>query len=240
MTETNNGRLEGRLALVTGASRGIGRAVAKRFASEGAQLLLMARTVGALEELDDEIRSAGGKNPILIPHDLKDMDGLDQLGASLFDRYGKLDILVGNAGSLGPLSPIGHIKPKIWQEAFDINVTANYRLIRSLDPLLKKSDAGRAIFVTTGSTPKAYWSLYKASKAALSTMVQCYASELEKTNVKANLISPGPIRTSMREKAFPGEDPMTVRAPEEITDSFVDLASVDCKVNGQIIDIRED
>ncbi len=240
MTDTKTGRLEGRLALITGASRGIGRAVAKRFANEGAQLLLMARTVGALEELDDEIRAEGGKSPILIPHDLKEMDGLDQLGASLFDRYGKLDVLVGNAGSLGPLSPIGHIKPKVWQEAFDINVTANYRLIRSLDPLLKKSEAGRAIFVTTGSTPKAYWSLYKASKAALTTMVQCYAGELEKTNVRVNLISPGPIRTAMREKAYPGEDPLTIRAPEEITDSFVDLASVDCQMNGQIIDIREE
>ena len=240
MKNADNGRLEGRIALITGASRGIGRAVAKRFAQEGAQLLLMARTVGALEEIDDEIRSEGGKNPILIPHDLKNMDGLDQLGASLYDRYGKLDILVGNAGSLGPLSPIGHIKPKIWQETFDINVTANYRLIRSLDPLLKKSDAGRAIFVTTGSTAKAYWSLYKASKAALNTLVQSYACENEKTNVKANLISPGPIRTTMREKAFPGEDPMTLRAPEEITDTFVDLASVDCTLNGQFIDIREE
>ena len=240
MTERNSGRLEGRLALITGASRGIGRAVAKRFAAEGAQLLLMARTVGALEELDDEIRSAGGKNPMLIPHDLKDMDGLDQLGASLYDRYGKLDILVGNAGSLGPLSPIGHIKPKIWQETFDINVTANYRLIRSLDPLLRKSDAGRAIFVTTGSTAKAYWGLYKASKAALSTLVQTYACELEKTNVKANLISPGPIRTTMREQAFPGEDPMNLRPPEEITDRFVDLASSECEINGQIIELVED
>ncbi|MFD2207838.1 SDR family NAD(P)-dependent oxidoreductase [Kiloniella antarctica] len=239
MTQTKPGRLEGRLALITGASRGIGRAVAKRYASEGAQLLLMSRTVGALEELDDEIRVEGGKNPILIPHDLKEMDGLDQLGASLYDRYGKLDILVGNAGSLGPLSPIGHIKPKIWQETFDINVTANYRLIRSLDPLLKKSDAGRAIFVTTGETAKAYWSLYKASKAALTTMVQCYAAELEKTNVRANLISPGPIRSTMREKAFPGEDPLTLRSPEEITDSFVELASVECQINGQVLDIRE-
>ncbi|MCZ4280412.1 SDR family NAD(P)-dependent oxidoreductase [Kiloniella laminariae] len=233
------GRLEGRLALITGASRGIGRAVAKRFAAEGAQLLLMARTVGALEELDDEIRAAGGKNPVLIPHDLKEMDGLDHLGASLFERYGKLDVLVGNAGSLGPLSPIGHIKPKVWQEVFDINVTANYRLIRSLDPLLRKSDAGRAIFVTTSATAKAYWSVYKASKAALNTLVQTYADEVEKTTVRANLISPGPMRTAMREKAFPGEDPMSLPAPESITDIFVELASASYQLNGQFIDLKQ-
>ncbi|WP_020594068.1 SDR family NAD(P)-dependent oxidoreductase [Kiloniella laminariae] len=233
------GRLEGRLALITGASRGIGRAVAKRFAKEGAQLLLMARTVGALEELDDEIRAAGGKSPVLIPHDLKEMDGLDHLGASLFERYGKLDVLVGNAGSLGPLSPIGHIKPKIWQEVFDINVTANYRLIRSLDPLLRKSDAGRAIFVTTSATAKAYWGVYKASKAALNTLVQTYADEVQKTTVRANLISPGPTRTAMREKAFPGEDPMSLPAPESITDTFVQLASADYQLNGQFIDLKQ-
>lgn len=238
MTAETAGRLEGRIALITGASRGIGAAVAKRFAAEGAQLLLMARTVGGLEELDDEIRKAGGKQPVLIPHDLKNFDGLDQLGASLNERYGKLDILVGNAGALGAITPIGHIKPDNWQDVFDINVTANYRLIRSLDPLLKQSDAGRAIFVTTGNTPRAYWGLYKASKAALDSLVQTYAAENQKTNVCANLISPGPIRTAMREKAFPGEDPMTLRAPEEITDAFVELASPDCTRNGEIVELR--
>ena len=142
---------KGKVALVTGAARGIGAAVATRFAAEGAQLLLIARTVGALEELDDAIRAAGGKQPVLVPHDLRDFDGLDRLGASINERFGKLDILVGNAGILGPLTPVGQIAPDIWQEVMDVNVTANYRLIRSLDPLLRRSDAGRAVFVTSGA-----------------------------------------------------------------------------------------
>jgi NAD(P)-dependent dehydrogenase (short-subunit alcohol dehydrogenase family) len=234
------GRLEGRIAVITGASRGIGAAIAERFAAEGAQLILIARTVGALEELDDAIRAKGGKQPVLVPHDLRDFDGLDRLGASLHERYGKLDILVGNAGILGPLTPVGHIPPDIWQEVMDVNVTANYRLIRSLDPLLRLSDAGRAIFVTSGASSglKAYWGPYAVSKAALEALVRTYAAEITKTNVKANLLSPGPIRTMMRAAAFPGEDPKTLRSPEEIAELFVALAEPACTRNGEVVEAR--
>ena len=234
------GKLDGRIAVVTGASRGIGAAVALRFAEEGAQLVLIARTVGALEELDDAIRAAGGRQPVLVPHDLRDFDGLDRLGASLHERYGKLDILVGNAGILGPLTPVGHIPPDIWQEVMDVNVTANYRLIRSLDPLLRRSDAGRAIFVTSGASSgrTAYWGPYAVSKAALEALVLSYAAEITKTQVRANLLSPGPIRTAMRAAAFPGENPETLRKPEEIVDLFVDLACPACTKNGEIVEAR--
>jgi NAD(P)-dependent dehydrogenase (short-subunit alcohol dehydrogenase family) len=233
----SSGRLDGRIAVITGASRGIGAAVAARFAAEGAQLVLIARTVGALEELDDTIRTAGGRQPVLVPHDLRDFDGLDRLGASLHERYGKLDILVGNAGLLGPLTPVGHIPPDIWQEVMDVNVTANYRLIRSLDPLLRLSDAGRAVFVTSGASSgrMAYWGPYAVSKAALEALVRTYAAEIGKTKVKANLLSPGPIRTAMRAAAFPGEDPRTLLMPEAITDLFVDLAAPDCTRNGEVV-----
>ncbi|GAB4394789.1 MAG: SDR family NAD(P)-dependent oxidoreductase [Kiloniellaceae bacterium] len=235
------GRLEGRIAVITGASRGIGAAVAKRFAAEGAQLILIARTVGGLEELDDEIRAAGGKQPVLAPHDLRDFDGLDRLGASLNERYGKLDILVGNAGILGPLTPVGHIAPDIWQEVMDVNVTANYRLIRSLDPLLRRSEAGRAIFVTSGASTgdTAYWGPYAVSKAALEALVRTYAAEITKTSVKANLLSPGPIRTMMRAAAFPGEDPQSLRPPEAIAELFVELAEPACAKHGEVIEARD-
>lgn len=234
----SSGRLADRIAVVTGASRGIGAAVARRFAAEGAQLVLIARTVGGLEELDDAIRAAGGKQPVLVPHDLRDFDGLDRLGASLNERYGRLDILVGNAGILGPLTPVGHIPPESWQEVMDVNVTANYRLIRSLDPLLRRSEAGRAIFVTSGAADgrHAYWGPYAVSKAALEALVTTYAAEITKTKVKANLISPGPIRTAMRAIAFPGEDPQSLRPPEAIANLFVDLASPDCTNNGEVVE----
>lgn len=235
-----SGRLAGRIAVVTGASRGIGAAVAKRFAAEGAQLILIARTVGGLEELDDEIRAAGGLQPVLVPHDLRDFNGLDRLGASLNERYGKLDILVGNAGILGPLTPVGHIPPDSWQEVMDVNVTANYRLIRSLDPLLRLSDAGRAIFLTSGaaSGKTAYWGPYAVTKAALEALVRSYAAEITKTNIKANLLSPGPIRTAMRAIAFPGEDPNSLRPPEVLGDLFVELASPDCQRHGETVEAR--
>jgi NAD(P)-dependent dehydrogenase (short-subunit alcohol dehydrogenase family) len=231
--------LEGRIALVTGATRGIGRAVALRYAAEGAQTVLAARTVGGLEEVDDEIRAAGGLKPLLVPIDLREFDNIDLLGRSLYERYGRLDVLVGNAGLLGTLSPVGHIPPDTWEHTFDLNVTANYRLIRSLDPLLRQSEAGRAIFVTSGAAQKvmAYWAVYAASKAALDMLVKCYAAEITKTNVKANLLSPGPIRTGMRAQAFPGEDPMSLRAPEEITDAFVELASAACQKNGETVSL---
>ena len=230
------GRLAGRIALITGASRGIGRAVALRFAEEGAQTILVARTVGGLEELDDAIRASGGAAPVLVPLDLRDGGKIDELGGVLYQRFGKLDILVGNAGMLGTLSPVGHIEPKTWDDVLAINLTANYRLLRSFDPLLRRSEAGRAIFVTSGAATKpiAYWGLYGASKAALDQLVKCYAEEVERFGVKANLISPGAIRTKMRALAFPGEDPQSLRSPEEITDAFVELAEAGCQLNGTV------
>ena len=232
-------RLQGRLALVTGASRGIGRAVARAYAAEGAHLILIARTVGGLEEADDEVRKAGG-TATLVPLDLKDFDALDRLGASIHERWGKLDILVGNAAMLGPLSPLGHLKPEAWSNLLDINVTANWRLIRSLDPLLRLSDAGRAIFVTSsvGHQPRAYWGGYAVTKAALEMLALTYAAECGKTSVKVNLVNPGPTRTKMRAQAMPGEDPDSLPAPESLTPLFVHLAAPDCSLQGQRIDAR--
>ncbi len=228
--------LKDRLALITGASRGIGAAVAKRFAAEGAHVILVARTQGGLEEVDDAITEAGG-SATLVPLDLREFDKIDELGGILNERFGKLDILVGNAAVLGGLSPLPHVDPKAWQTAMDINVTANWRLIRSMDPLLRKSDAGRAIFVTSGVTSlfMPYWGLYTATKAALEAMVKVYAAELERTDVRANLVGPGIVRTSMRAQAMPDEDPETLRPPEAVTDTFVALASAACTRNGEIV-----
>ena len=232
--------MEGRIALVTGASRGIGRAVALRYAAEGAHVIAFARTQGALEELDDEIRALSGKPATLIAENLTDFEKIDQTGAALFQRFSKLDILVANAAMLGQLSPLGHYKPKMWEDGFKLNVHSQFRLIRSLDPLLRASDAGRAIFVTTGTGPRKrmYWGLYAASKAALEAMVTVYADEMKDTNVRANLISPGPVRTKMRAQAFPGEDPMSLPAPEDVTESFVDLAEPNCTLNGEIVQAK--
>lgn len=228
--------LTGRLALVTGASRGIGAAVARRFAGAGAHVILTARTVGGLEEVDDAVRAAGGQ-ATLVPFDLRNGDKIDQLAAALYERFGRLDILVGNAGELGTLSPMGHIDPKIWQAAMDVNATANWRLIRALDPLLRLSEAGRAIFVTCAAarsfTP--YWGAYAASKAALETIVRIYAGEVAKTGLKVNLIDPGAVRTRLRAKAFPGENRNSLRTPEEITEPFVALASADCGRHGDLV-----
>ncbi len=232
-----SGRLEGRVALVTGASRGIGMAVARRFAAEGAHLVLVARTGGGLEELDDAIRQDGGQGATLVPLDLREFDAIDRLGASLYERHGRLDVLVGNAGVLGTLSPLGHIEPNDWAEVMDINLTANWRLIRSLDPLLRQSDAGRAIFVTSGAAaaPHAYWGAYAVSKAALEMLVTTYAAEIAKTRVRANLLDPGTVRTAMRASAFPGEDPLRLAAPEALTEAFVDLAVPECTRNGEVV-----
>jgi NAD(P)-dependent dehydrogenase (short-subunit alcohol dehydrogenase family) len=229
--------LAGRICLVTGASRGIGRAIALRYAQEGADLILTARTVGALEELDDEIRAINGKTSLLVPMDLRNFDTIDQLGAGLYERYGKVDVLVGNAGILGQMSPLTHTDPKAWQEVIDVNLTANWRLIRSIDPLLRQSSAGRAIFVSSGVARdvRAYWGAYAVSKAALEMLVGIYAKEILQTNVRANLIDPGRTRTRMRATAYPGEDPMTLRTPEEIMEPFVRLARVDYTGNGEVV-----
>jgi NAD(P)-dependent dehydrogenase (short-subunit alcohol dehydrogenase family) len=230
------GRLAGRLALVTGASRGLGAAVARRFAAEGARLVLVARTVGGLEETDDAVRAAGS-SATLVPLDLSDFDAIDRLGQSLHERFGRLDIVVGNAAFLGTLSPVGHIAPRDWAAVVNLNLTANWRLLRSLDPLLRASDAGRAIFVTDAlaQAPKAYWGAYAATKAALETLVRVYADEVANTKVRANLVDPGRLRTALRARAYPGEQPESLPPPESATEAFVALAEPACTFNGELI-----
>ena len=231
------GLLEGRIALITGASRGIGAAVARRFAAEGAQLVLVARTTGGLEEVDDEVRKISGERATLVPLDLTDYAGIDNLSAALYKRFGRLDALIGNAGELGVLSPMGHIDPETWDRVIAVNLTANWRLIRSFDPLLRCSDAGRAVFVTStvGHQVRAYWSAYSVSKAALEMMVKIYAAENTETNIRANLLNPGPTRTAMRALAMPGEDPKTVKTSDSITNEFVRLSEPACTLNGETI-----
>lgn len=239
-SDQSTGRLSGRIAVVTGASRGIGRAVALAFAREGAHTILIARTVGGLVEVDDEINKLNG-SATLVPLDLGDFDALDRLGAQIFERWGKLDILVANAGILGSLTPIPHIEPKEWQSVLDINLTANWRLLRSLDPLLRKSDAGRVIFVSSGvaQSHKAYWATYAISKAAIEALSNIYAAENANSNIKANIINPGGIRTHMRAQAFPGEDPIALPHPDELAPLFVELADPKCTLNGERIDFRD-
>jgi len=228
-------RLQDRIALITGATRGIGAAVAKRIAAEGAHVILVGRTQGALEELDDEIGDSGGA-ATLVPLDLRQFDDIDRLGLGLHERFGKLDILVGNAAVLPQLSPTAQIDPQVWQEILDVNLTANARLIRSLDPLLRRSDAGRAVFTTcaAGREADAYWNAYAASKAGLEALVRSYAAEIASTPVRANLVDPGPVHTRLRNNAFPGESKDSLRKPEDVTDPFVAAASADCTRNGEI------
>lgn len=222
----NQGRpLEGRLAVVTGASRGIGYEAAKALAAAGAHIVALARTIGGLEELDDEIRAAGSA-ATLVPLDLKDFAAIDRLGASIYERWGKLDILIGNAGVLGQMSPLGHVRPEAWEESLAVNVTANWRLIRSLDPLLRRSDAGRAIFVTSGAAHncRPYWGTYSVAKAALEALARTYAAETEKTAIRVALVNPGAMRTAMRAKAMPGEDSASLPRPSELAPHLVELA----------------
>jgi NAD(P)-dependent dehydrogenase (short-subunit alcohol dehydrogenase family) len=231
---TTAGRMAGRLALITGASRGLGAAVALAYAREGAHCILVARTVGGLEEVDDQIKAIGG-SATLVPLDVTDGPGVDRLGAALFERYRRLDVLVGNAALLGTLSPLGHIEPKIFEQVISVNLTANWRLIRSLDPLLRQSDAGRAIFVTSGISRRAvpYWGAYAVSKAALDMLVGIYAAEIAHTSVRVNLFNPGPMRTNLRREAFPGEDPAHQTPPEAHAESLIRLALPSCTLNGQ-------
>lgn len=226
----------GRIALVTGASRGIGWAVAAALARAGAHVVAAARNVQGLEELDDEIRRLGG-TATLVPFDLKDFDAIDRLGASLYERFGRIDALVGNAGVLGPVSPLGHVEPKAFEEVLQVNVTANWRLIRSMDPLLKRSPAGRAVFITSGAAWKAnaYWGPYAISKSALDTLVRTYAAETQAiSNVRANLYTPGPIRTRMRALAMPGEDPMSLDPPEAVAEDILALVSAEMQETGKV------
>ena len=230
------GALAGKIALITGASRGIGAAVAERFAREGAHLILAARTVGGLEETDDRVRTAGG-SATLVPLDLRDFGKIDELGAALYERYARLDILVGNAAEFGVFSPLGHIDPNVWSEIIALNLTVNWRLLRAMDPLLRMAPAGRAIFGTTRLARDAppYYGAYAVSKAALETMVRIYAGEVARTNVRVNLIDPGIARTRLRATIFPGENPETVPPPERAADAFLELAVPECSRNGEII-----
>ena len=232
--------LAGRIALVTGASRGIGYATALALARQGAHVVAMARTVGGLEELDDAIRAAGG-SATLVPVDLKDSEGIARLGAALNERYGRLDILVGNAGILGPLSPLGHVEPKAWDDVIAVNVTANWHLIRSMDPLLRLSAAGRVVFLTSGvgSNPRAYWGPYAISKAALDALARTYAAETVTTNVRVNLFSPGPTRTRMRAIAMPGEDPMSLKTADVVAEKILELCHPDFQETGKVYDYRQ-
>lgn len=227
---------KGRIALVTGASRGIGRAVALGFAKAGAHVVAVARTTGALEELDDEIKAVGGV-ATLVPLDLSKGDKIDALGPSLYQRFERLDILVGNAGVLGPVSPLNHISVEQWAMTLNVNVSANWRLIRTLDPLLRMSDAGRAIFVTSGTVSKAraYRGPYTVSKAALDALVRTYAAEAANSSVRVNLLSPGPVRTKMRETLYPGEDPNTLPDPDVLVPTFLKMASPDFTANGTTV-----
>jgi len=236
----DNKPFKDRLALVTGASRGIGRAVALELARQGAHVVVVARTVGALEELDDEVRAFGGK-ATLLELDIRKGDKIDQLGPTIYQRWGKLDILISCAGILGPLSPLHHVTEDAWNAVMDTNLSANWRLIRTLDPLLKRSDGGRAVFVTcnAAAAKTAYWGPNAVSKAGLEALVKTYAHELLSTPVRVNLVNPGPVRTQMRAKAFPGEDPMTLPAPEDVVPLFLDLSSPSCTFNGCVVSFRE-
>jgi NAD(P)-dependent dehydrogenase (short-subunit alcohol dehydrogenase family) len=231
--------LADRIALVTGASRGIGRATALALARAGAHVVAVARTVGGLEELDDAIGAAGG-SATLVPLDLKDTPGIVRLAAALAERYRRLDVLIGNAGILGPLSPLGHVEPKTWDEVLAVNVTANWHLIRAMDSLLRLSTAGRVVFVTSGTTahPRAYWGAYTVSKAALDALARTYAAETISTNVRVNLFNPGATRTRMRATAMPGEDPAGLKAPEPVGEQILELCLPQLQETGQLHEYR--
>ena len=231
--------LASRIALVTGASRGIGYATSVALAKAGAHVVAVARTQGGLEELDDEIRKDGG-SATLVPLSLTDYEGIARLGLALHERHGKLDILVGNAGTAGPSSPLGHIELKPWNDVMAINVTANFQLIRCMDPLLRQSDAGRAVFVTSGVAHKAsaYLGPYAASKAALDALVRSWANETANTALRVNLFSPGPIRTRMRAQVFPGEDPMTLDTPDMAAEFIVPMCSPEWTETGKLYDYK--
>lgn len=231
--------LSDRIALVTGASRGIGAAVALHLAEAGAHVVAVARTVGGLEELDDRIKAAGG-SATLVPVDIKDMDGIARLALALHERYGRLDIMIGNAGILGVLSPLPHVEPQDYDNIFAVNVKANWQLIRTMDPLLRAAPAGRAVFVTSGLSwqGRAYTGIYGASKAALNAMVATYAAELAITNARVNLFSPGPTRTRMHASGWPGIDPETLPSPEDVAKTILPLCTPDCTENGKIYEYR--
>ena len=229
-----------KIALVTGASRGIGAALALHLAEAGAHVVAVARTTGGLEELDDKIQAAGG-SATLVPLDVKDSEGVARLALALYERYQRLDVLIGNAGLLGPLSPLDHVEPKDWDNLFAVNVTANWQLIRCMDALLKRSSAGRAVFITSALSwlARAYCGPYAASKAALNELVQTYATETDSSNVRVNLFSPGPTYTRLYRSGWPGVDPATLPTPEDVAPAIVPLCTADCTENGKVYDFRK-
>ena len=231
--------LAGRIALITGASRGIGYATGIALARAGAHVVAVARTVGGLEELDDAVRAAGSA-ATLVPLDMRDYDGLYRLAAALNERHGRLDALVGNAAIAGVPSPLDHIEPKAWDEAFAVNVTANWHLIRAMDPLLRRSDAGRAVFVTSraATLARAYWAPYSVSKAALDVLARTYAAETSSTAVRVNLFDPGATRTRMRAMVMPGEDPMTLPTPAEVAEQIIGLCLPGFAQTGKLYEFR--
>lgn len=233
--------LSGRVALVTGASRGIGYFLAKKLAAAGAHVIAVSRTVGGLEELDDEIRAGGGE-ATLVPLDLTDMAGIDRLGGVIHERWGKLDVLVANAGILGVIAPLGHVEAKVFERVIAINVTATWRLIRSVDPLLRLSDAGRAIIMSSGAahSARAYWGPYAASKAAVEAMARSWADETKNLPLRINSVNPGATRTAMRAQAMPGEDPQTLPHPSEVASKIVGLANPGLTQTGQIFEVRSE
>jgi NAD(P)-dependent dehydrogenase (short-subunit alcohol dehydrogenase family) len=233
--------LADRIALVTGASRGIGHAAALALARAGAHVIALARTVGGLEELDDSIRAIHG-SATLVPVDLKDVEGIVRLKSALLERFHRLDVLVGNAAILGPLSPLAHVETKSWDDVMAVNVTANWHLIRALDPLLRQSSAGRVVFITSGvaTSPRAYWGPYAASKAAVDVLARTYAAEMASTNVRVNLFNPGPTRTRMRAAAMPGEDPNSLKTAEQVADKIIGLCLPSFQETGKLYDYRLD
>ncbi|WP_217576838.1 SDR family NAD(P)-dependent oxidoreductase [Mesorhizobium sp. GbtcB19] len=232
--------LSGRVAVVTGASRGIGYFIARELAAAGAHVIAVARTVGGLEELDDQIKADGRGQATLVPLDLSDMAGIDRLGGAIHERWGKLDILVANASVLGVISPIGHVEAKTFEKVMTINVTSTWRLIRSVDPLLRLSDAGRAIILSSNAahSARAFWAPYAASKAAVETMMRSWAHETETLPLRVNAADPGATRTAMRAQAMPGEDPETLPHPSEIARRIVPLASPELKETGLIFQAK--
>ena len=233
--------LKDRVALVTGASRGIGAALAIELATLGAHCVLVARTQGGLEETDDAIRAATGRGATLLPFDLQKQEKeLDMLGASILERFGRLDILVHNAGVLNKLTPVAHIDPRDWAETVAVNLTAAWRLIRSCDPPLRASDAGRAVFVTTGRVlrPKAYWGMYGATKAGMEHLVQTWAQEVANTPLRVNLADPDVVATKMRAQAMPGEDPATLPRPEDIAPALAALCLPAETRHGARVDLK--
>ncbi|MGL4976203.1 MAG: SDR family NAD(P)-dependent oxidoreductase [Bosea sp. (in: a-proteobacteria)] len=227
--------LEGRIALVTGASRGIGRAAALAYATAGAHVIAMARTSGGLEELDDDIRAAGG-TATLVPADVTDAEAIERLGPALLQRWGRLDILLANAGILGPLTPLTHASPKEWSQVLDVNLTANWRLLKACEPALNQSASPRVLFVSSGAAHKcmAYWGPYSVSKAALEAMARTYAAETQSGAMRVMMVNPGPLRTKMRADAMPGEDPLSLKTPEELAPHLVAMASEGWSETGKI------